>query len=247
MKRKAIVTMCASRLGRSASLTVFFLLLLCRDGHGEEQFFVLGPEELASAAIVLPAEADPIKRFAAQELQHHLRLVTGTELPIVDGVDGGGKVFMIGVAPPGDDVPLETEEARYAITPKTVYLYGDDLLRHRSDDLLANIVGYPGFNFNRVGTLFAVYDFLERELGVRWLEPGEDGTLYGTRQLLRLLVGSHRWVSHFAFQRNLRSYAWDGVDVDPGYIPEPFLLTPEQARTKRIELELWLRRMRMAL
>jgi hypothetical protein len=205
--------------------------------------FTLEPDEYGDAAIVVGKDADAIKRFAALELQEHLRLVIGVELPIV-GERGKEKAFLIGVQPEGDGERLETEEARYVVTERAVYLYGDDLVRSRSGDLLETVVG-RGARFNRAGTLFAVYDFLERELGVRWLEPGEDGVMYAERERLEIPVGAHRWVSHFAYQRNLRSYAWRGADSNPGYVPEGFVLTAEQAVEKRMELDLWLRRMRM--
>ena len=34
---------------------------------------------------------------------------------------------------------------------------------------------------NRAGTLFAVYNFLENELGIKWIKPGDDGIFYQTQ------------------------------------------------------------------
>jgi hypothetical protein len=96
-----------------------------------------------------------------------------------------------------------------------------------------------------VGTLFAVYLFLERELGIRWLEPGDAGIAYETRSVLRIPVGEDSWKPYFKYQRNLRSYAWRGADQPAVFLPEEFVLSAEEALERRAELEIWLRRMRM--
>ena len=229
---------------RRIALAVVGMLLSGLTIGNADAVFTLGPKEYGEAVIVVAEGADEIKQFAALELQEHLRLVIGVELPVVVG-RGKGKAFLVGVQPEGAGERLEVEEGRYAVTERAVYLYGDDLVRQRGRDLMGTVVAGGAVRFNRAGTLFAVYDFLERELEVRWLEPGEDGVVYVERKRLEIPVGEHRWVSHFAYQRNLRSYAWRGADSSPEYVPEAFVLTAEQAAEKRGELDLWLRRMRM--
>jgi hypothetical protein len=88
---------------------------------------------------------------AAQELKTHLELITGKKIPVLGGgqVRRNAFIFHIGKAPAGAPEKFQPEEARWEITPDAAYFYGE----------------------GTKGSLNAVYDFLENELGVRWPAP----------------------------------------------------------------------------
>ena len=123
----------------------------------------------SDAVIILPGKADRIKKFAAQELQYHLHLITNSKIAILSA-DAKAKVrFYIGIIPPQDNKPLHSEEARWQIFPDgSIYLYGEDNCI-RKNNLFATL------HASRKGTLYAVYDFLNNVLKVRHLEAGENG------------------------------------------------------------------------
>ncbi|MBT5058806.1 MAG: hypothetical protein HOM68_19850, partial [Gemmatimonadetes bacterium] len=207
--------------------------------------FQLGAQDYDSSAIVIAAPAHDIQRFAAAELQGHLTRVTGHTIQILVGESSCARCFHIGMPAPGDDTPLAPEEARYAITPQAIYLYGSDRIRVSGDKPARSILGSGAMQHNQVGTLFAVYLFLEEQLGVRWLEPGEAGIVAPPRSELRFPITTQSWQSPFTYQRNLRSYAWRGADEPAVYLPDAFVLSTDEALSRRAELDLWLRRMRM--
>lgn len=125
------------------------------------------------ATIVVPDEPLPVVQFAAEELQYHVRRASGAELPIVAGAEmPDGATIVLGACRATAEagiVPedLEPNEWVGRLVGDRLYLVGDD-----SDGPAAWIMHN---NRTRVGTLFAVYELIERELGVRWLWPGELG------------------------------------------------------------------------
>ena len=130
----------------------------------------------SNAVITLPGEAAPVTTKAAEELREHLALITGVEVPMVASaaVLEGQYPFHIALAPPGQADPLAPEEARWAVAEDATHLYGDDAKGRR-------------------GAPYAVYCFLEQQLGVRWIEPGERGTAFRERKQLTLQVGEFSW------------------------------------------------------
>lgn len=58
---------------------------------------------------------------------------------------------------------LKQEGFQIAVKNGKLFVYGDDGK------------GKPFSSANRTGTLFGVYDFLEKELGITWIWPGENG------------------------------------------------------------------------
>lgn len=127
----------------------------------------------ARAVVVTADEPTETARYAAEELVRHVKQATGVVLAVVPEskapVDAHTRIY-IG----------ESEAARHnGIDPKrlpreayTMRSVGNDLfIVGQEDD------GDPlQQNSPNAGTLFGVYEFLERVLGVRWLWPGELGT-----------------------------------------------------------------------
>jgi len=125
------------------------------------------------ADIILPDKPDQAEAFAAKELQYHLGKVSGIEPKIV--CEGGKSPmryhFYIGAVKAAKDVGIQ----------KTALAMDSHILKSVGDGVI-----FIGGNRNgtRVGhqwsaacqgTLYAVYDYLENEMGIRWLWPGELG------------------------------------------------------------------------
>ncbi len=122
----------------------------------------------ARAVIVLEDAANEFHATAAKDLQDHLRLISGAEIPIVNAaaarasdsrtvrlIVGAGKLSQgLGVPAAG----LEREAYRIRTTGNSVVFVGHDIAR--SSNATSWAVGY----------------FLDRYLGVRWLWPGDLGT-----------------------------------------------------------------------
>lgn len=184
----------------------------------------------ADAVITLPAEASRPATEAAEELRKHLELITAADLPVVAGAVAppGRYPFHIGVPPPGRDDPLGPEEARWAVAQDGTYLYGDDL-------------------GGRCGTLYAVYCFLEEQLGVRWIEPGDRGTAFKEQAQLTLRVGESSWRPKLG-QRSIRPGARrNHPPVVKPHVAEfsVFAVSQEEHNTFVEDVHRWRRRMRM--
>ncbi len=138
--------------------------------------------------IVLPSDAKlkthikNINLSSAKELQKHLKLVTGTDIPIVDKNESakGKYVFYIDITPASDKKALAPQESRWMVTPAATYFYGSPQ-------------GY--------GAQFAVYSFLNEQLGVDWTEPGDEGIVYKKMSPLALQSGSYNWTPELMFRK----------------------------------------------
>ncbi len=140
--------------------------------HGAE----LVRDGMAVAAIVTPETPLPVVQAAAEELQYHVRKASGAELRIVPESQRpqSGVCVLLG----------ETEAARAAGLAVSADSPNAFVIKSIGDVLyiLGDDSDGPAFwilhgNRTRVGTLFAVYAFLEKQLGVRWLWPGDLGTV----------------------------------------------------------------------
>lgn len=141
----------------------------------------LGLEPAGHFAIVIPVKAPPVVRYAAQELSDRLFQVTGFRAEPRHQAEAGGPVFLLGATP--EAAALGLDPARLDRDGFFIRTDGDRILLLGQDDP----AGRPerGGRFER-GTLFAVYDFLERFAGVRYYFPGEIGTLAPRQERLLL-------------------------------------------------------------
>jgi len=236
-----MVSLCVNK----QNIILLALFGVCSSGVAVGADFILEQSDFSTTAIVIHKESDSIKRFAAIELQKHLRLITGHDFVIVDEIGKTNKAFMVGIKPESDEEPLGDEEARYLVTENAVYLYGDDQIRRRRRNHQDNALDSKR---NRAGTLFAVYNFLENEMNVHWIEPGDQGIAYQPMRKIRIEAKADRWSPYFPYQRGLRISSWKNVGregVQYRFLPEGFRMTEEQAEAKRVDLYVWLRRMRM--
>jgi hypothetical protein len=124
----------------------------------------------ATGSIVIPAQAVPVESYAAKELQHHVELATGATVPIIaegEALPAGGHVYLghckAAEAANVNPSPLPGNGYQVKTVDNDLYIAGNDS------------PGDPLDLDTHEGTLFAVYDLLEREAHVRWLWPGKMG------------------------------------------------------------------------
>ncbi len=139
---------------------------------GTDGFSVVRDGE-ARAVVVTADEPFETARYAVDELAWHIKEATGVALDVLPESTVPDKLctrIYVG----------ETEAARrVGIVPESLPREAY-VMRSVGGDLF--IVGRDGDedplrqDNPNVGTLFGVYEFLERSLGVRWLWPGELGT-----------------------------------------------------------------------
>lgn len=106
-------------------------------------------------AVVVEDAGDPCLAYAAVELTNALKRVSGADFPVVTNRAGVAHA-----------VRLAAGDAAFAKERVAYRLDGGDLLVAGNQPRAA---------------LHAAYAFLDRELGVRWLWPGEDGAFYPAR------------------------------------------------------------------
>ncbi len=128
------------------------------------------------AAVVVPdgalADRERVETVAAREWVEHVHLATGVKLVIVEekNTPAAGALVLIGMGPLAarygmrvDDLPLEGFRVR--------------TFDHEGRQGLMIAGRRPGTDEPSApdGSLFGVYDALERFVGVRWYYPGPDG------------------------------------------------------------------------
>lgn len=117
----------------------------------------------AGATIVVPEGAPPDLNRAATELQTYVRKTSGVALRIETS---------------GSEEPRERVEIRLAVHPLGVTAGGDPRSQIVHEDGYAIKSGGRAVTImggSPRGTLYGVYDFIERALGVRWFMPTELG------------------------------------------------------------------------
>lgn len=133
-------------------ITLFFALLSCCSTWAADYLFRNGSSQYT---IVLPAEASKSEITAAREFQKYVKEISGAVLSIADGTDASGKRIFIGYnlqAEAFRDMKQYDEDDEgftYRKTGHDLIIYGG---RHR-------------------GTMYGVFSFLEKELGIRWYTP----------------------------------------------------------------------------
>ena len=208
----------------------------------------------ARAVIVVDKMADGMVRFAAEELRKYLKMITGAEIPVADKPVAGKYPFFFG-KPVG--AALKPEEARWEVTKTYTRLYGDSTPTGSSRILLGKVLD----PMVKSGDLTAVYDFLEKQFGVRFLAPGKEGVFHPSTKLLNLKEGRGVWVPELIHRymwpdriwwRGLRLYDKAGrLKPDNRYIeyidaPAEFCLpTRAEYDKKTNETLLWLKQQRM--
>ena len=148
----------------------------------------LAANGVAGATIVLDANPTAIALYAAQELVEHLEKSVGVKLPIVaEGGDVKGLAIHIG----GTSFTRALSLSPDILAPDhwVVWRVGDALILSGGDAALP--MNPVSGEEQPCGTLFAVYEFLERAAGVRWYWPTDLGTVIPKHP--DLAIGNIRW------------------------------------------------------
>ena len=132
-----------------------------------------GDVRLAAGSIDVVASngACPVVRFAAAELTNFLSRATGRQVPVVGAPRPGRTAILLGDASGMDVASLSRDAFVVSVCDGRIAIAGRD--DPRKDPVQTVVAGRDG-RFER-GTLFGVYDFLEREIGCRFYFPGELG------------------------------------------------------------------------
>jgi len=146
-----------------------------------------------ACSIVIAADAGEQEKLAATELQTYLRKMSGAVVPIGAGAEGNrillgvyGKAPVAewtGEAPERDSFAIETRKTKAGTD---LYLVGGDAR----------------------GAMYAVYELLERFLGVRWFMPGEVGEDVPQRQTVT--VKSLKWRNSPDYKDLIGGLTWAG-------------------------------------
>ena len=133
-------------------------------------------------AIVIPD--DPVRsvEYAAKELAYHLKMATARTLPVIPEAqaNAGEKYFYLG-------------DCKYNAGLKGPSMpWNTGVIKVNKDSI--QFAGLDGdkknfYDTNSCGTLFAVYDFLEKYLKVRWIWPGKDGEVIPKYRALSVKEG----------------------------------------------------------
>ena len=219
-----------------------------------ETSFKIEKNDQNSIAIVLPDTANSIVLFAAKELKKHLDLMFEVNIPLTNlsGKNKFRKNFFIGIVPDGYQTKLNPEESVYKIEKNSIYFFGDDAINVRyssenpgelKDKMLSEVLN---LSFTRTGSLFAVYDFLEKELGIKWIKPGDEGVFYTKPPAVSLPEKLSSWTPELK-QRNIRTLltSYEQQLLYGQYAPKEFVNTEDESLKKHLNLLTWMRRMRM--
>ena len=200
-------------------------------------------EGQARAVVVTADDPTPTARYAADELVRHVEKASGVRLAILTESEAAADMpTCIYVGPTEAASRRGIDPGRLPREAFVLRSVGGDLfiVGHEDD-------GDPLDPRNpNAGTLFGVYEFLERALGVRWLWPGDLGTYVPRTQTIEFPAVDR--IESPALQ--FRELAWGrmrgvlgggriaGEDASLGF-------SPEVARRYAEELSVLLRRHRM--
>jgi len=240
------------------SLTAVLLapaVALCMAASAEAPF-CLARDGQPAATIVVAARPTAAARFAAAELQEHVRKMTGATLPIAaDDAKVKGPRILVGESAATRALKVDShfkpQEHLISFLPKTLVLMGSDAAGGESSaaGVPERVAGRFGsaLKFDGAKTVFKVSDFafddakgsMEAWVWIPAAEPAEkDGTI------LRL-DGSDPWTYHIV-QRNAKSSVisyttYDGKEgrrVQSGPLAEGWhhLLATHDAAAAKMEL-----------
>lgn len=129
-----------------------------------------------NASIVISRQADDTERYAAAELSEYIERISGARLPIVAGEasDAKPRIFVgrTGMSRLEFEALGPTEQADAEGSGTTAHLQA--ALADKDEDTFIVLRDWDDVflvGASERATLYAVYDFLEHDLGCRWLGP----------------------------------------------------------------------------
>ncbi len=176
---------------------------------------VIVREGVSEYTIVVAAEAIAPELTAAKELQEHLKLVTGAQLPLVTEAQapGGEKRIYVG----------QTEAFKRAFPQEDLAgLKHDGIILRTAGERLYLLGGRPR------GTLYAVYTFLEDIVGVRWWGSRPDETFIPHRPTLEIPELNTRYVPALQYREAFYRGALEGLYAARSKCNGHFARIPEE-------------------
>ena len=174
--------------------------------------------------VVIDKDAPKSVRFAAEEMTNFLSRVHGQAVPIAFAPQAGRAAVILGVnawtkAAGLDPSALPRDSFQIRVTGDRVLIAGVDDETIDLRDLVERqgLTGLYRLEADgQRGTLFGVYDFLERFAGVRFYFPGELGTIVPRNATLSVPVGETRVTPAFLVRRPYlpRDGRWPGETDD---------------------------------
>jgi len=184
-------------------------------------------------AIVLPTTADSTQlanaNTAANELQKHLELITDVTVGIYNDDSTVMDKYRFYVGNWNPSAPEQS--AQYTVGDTMTWFSG-------------NSAG------NLDGSSVAVYAFLEEQLGVRWVEPGDIGIMLETDTLIQLTPATGSWQPTLEMRKirsGTKTGGWTDLS-DPGhycYEFRDFNRTSTEHDAYAQDVTTWQQRMRM--
>lgn len=176
-------------------LILFFTVQFCFMAMAE--VVRINPAE-RNAVILIPQKANHGIRYAAQELRYHIGKATGYSPQISRDAEAPAGSFVISLGETAfarrhgvSGAGMKHNHAQVVGDNDKLIITGND----RGNNLAALLV-------ETSGTLFAVYNILEKFNGVRWLFPGEAGEIIPKSDTFQFKGG--KWVSN----TKLRFFFW---------------------------------------
>jgi len=120
------------------------------------------------------------QRIAAEELQEHIRIMSGATLPIVKENELRPNAAQVLILVGESNLSRKYGVITKNLDPETFIVKTD-----RNVLILAGEDGGSKSNA-RTGTLWATYDFLQDQLGCRWIWPGEQGRRVPRRKTIEV-------------------------------------------------------------
>jgi len=170
------------------ALAVMTMALAAGETRAQDEPLTLVRDGEAVAGIVLAESPTVAAQFAAAELRYHLQKMTGATVAIVADSDPAPEVaILVGESAATRALGLTSDDfapQEYLIgfRPGALVLMGRDADDRGAMDY-QNPATFPG-DFDEQGTVYAVYDFLERFCDVRWYLPTELGEVTPARDTL---------------------------------------------------------------
>lgn len=198
-----------------------FILGAAQAAFGNEVFFHDGRTDWK---IYLSPQAAPTETFAAEELHAALHKISGAEFEVLSSADVPAcRAIIIG------DLNNPQVQSR----AEALNLHAGKVEQVAVSTLDGRL--YLAGNQPR-GALYAVYHFLQQELGVRWLWPGPDGEFMPTKDSWSLPTLKYSYQPAFAYRGFHLCGDWRDVNLFREWMGRNFInihrhaASPEEKR-----------------
>jgi hypothetical protein len=207
--------------------------------------------ERAGCVIVIPDQTFPVLRCAVEEFQYHVKESTGVSLDVVSEsqFSNKGSAIFLGATKAALAQGIDASKlAPNAFVIKTIrenlYMAGRD-----SDGPLQS-VGEANGPIVWSGTLFAVYEFLDKQMNVRWLWPGKLGEVIPKRKDLIVqemnvsqspkLIHSRIHVhSVESFVPGYRTKGWASEKIREDFYRDQIVWLRRHRISRTVDMDLW--------